>query len=128
SPGASAAGAAGAPAGARRPRPAGPAAGGGAGWDWRMRGAARPEGRKAAPPLIFAFCSCLMTRTQHTGRPPEILLAILTDLSVDHRCYKWAQSLRAAGYRPVIYCDKPAHPPGPAWRSEEHTSELQSRE
>jgi glycosyltransferase involved in cell wall biosynthesis len=46
---------------------------------------------------------------------PEILLAILTDLSVDHRCHKWARSLRDAGYRPVIYCDKPLNPLGPAW-------------
>lgn len=49
-----------------------------------------------------------------TGNP-EILIAILTDLSVDHRCWKWAKSLRDAGYRPVICCDAPLHPPGPAW-------------
>lgn len=48
------------------------------------------------------------------GRP-EILLAILTDLSVDHRCWKWARALRDAGYEPVIVCDKPLHPLGPAW-------------
>jgi glycosyltransferase involved in cell wall biosynthesis len=46
---------------------------------------------------------------------PEILLAILTDLSVDHRCHKWARSLRDAGYRPVIYCDRPLHSLGAAW-------------
>jgi|GEM_PF-1563505 len=46
---------------------------------------------------------------------PQVLLAILTDLSVDHRCHKWARSLRAAGYEPVIVCDKPLHPLGAAW-------------
>jgi glycosyltransferase involved in cell wall biosynthesis len=46
---------------------------------------------------------------------PEVLLAILTDLSVDHRCHKWAVSLRDAGYRPVIYCDQPLKPLGAAW-------------
>lgn len=46
---------------------------------------------------------------------PEVLLAILTDLSVDHRCHKWARSLRDAGYAPVIYCDRPLHPLGAAW-------------
>lgn len=46
---------------------------------------------------------------------PEVLIAILTDLSTDHRCWKWAQSLRAAGHRPVIYCDRPPHPLGEAW-------------
>ncbi len=46
---------------------------------------------------------------------PEILIAILTDLSVDHRCWKWAMSLRDAGYRPVICCDRPLHPLGTAW-------------
>lgn len=47
--------------------------------------------------------------------PPEVLIAILTDLSTDHRCWKWAYSLREAGYRPVIYCDRPLHPLGDAW-------------
>lgn len=51
-----------------------------------------------------------------TGRP-EVLLAILTDLSIDHRCYKLAKSLRDAGLHPVIYCDKPLHPLGPAWKA-----------
>lgn len=46
---------------------------------------------------------------------PQVLLAILTDLSVDHRCHKWARSLRDAGYEPVILCDQPLHPPGAAW-------------
>lgn len=46
---------------------------------------------------------------------PEVLLAILTDLSVDHRCYKWACALRDAGYHPVICCDRPLHPLGEAW-------------
>lgn len=46
---------------------------------------------------------------------PQVLLAILTDLSVDHRCHKWARSLRDAGYEPVIVCDRPLHPLGPAW-------------
>jgi glycosyltransferase involved in cell wall biosynthesis len=46
---------------------------------------------------------------------PEVLIAILTDLSTDHRCWKWAVSLRDAGYRPVIYCDRPLHPLGDAW-------------
>ena len=49
------------------------------------------------------------------GSSPEILLAILTDLSTDHRCWKWAKSLRDAGYRPVIYCDRPRSPLGAAW-------------
>ncbi len=54
--------------------------------------------------------------TGSTGQDsPEILLAILTDLSTDHRCYKLATTLREAGYRPVICCDQPLHPPGPAW-------------
>lgn len=48
------------------------------------------------------------------GRP-QVLLAILTDLSVDHRCHKWARSLRDAGYEPVILCDRPLHPLGAAW-------------
>lgn len=47
--------------------------------------------------------------------PPEILLAILTDLSTDHRCHKLATSLRAAGFRPVIYCDRPLNSLGRAW-------------
>jgi glycosyltransferase involved in cell wall biosynthesis len=55
-----------------------------------------------------------MTNAPH-GSPSEILIAILTDLSTDHRCWKWARSLQAAGYRPVICCDKPLHPLGPAW-------------
>jgi glycosyltransferase involved in cell wall biosynthesis len=42
-------------------------------------------------------------------------MAILTDLSVDHRCHKWARSLRDAGYNPVILCDQPLHPLGAAW-------------
>ena len=46
---------------------------------------------------------------------PEVLLVILTDLSVDHRCHKWARSLRDAGYHPVILCDRPLHPLGRAW-------------
>lgn len=46
---------------------------------------------------------------------PQVLLAILTDLSVDHRCHKWARSLRDAGYEPVILCDRPLNPPGAAW-------------
>ena len=46
---------------------------------------------------------------------PEVLLAILTDLGTDHRCFKLAKSLRQSGFKPVIYCDKPAHLPGPAW-------------
>ncbi len=46
---------------------------------------------------------------------PQVLLAILTDLSVDHRCHKWARSLRDAGYDPVILCDRPLHPLGAAW-------------
>ena len=46
---------------------------------------------------------------------PEVLLAILTDLSVDHRCFKLATTLKGMGFRPVIYCDKPLHAPGPAW-------------
>lgn len=46
---------------------------------------------------------------------PQVLMAILTDLSVDHRCHKWARSLRDAGYEPVIVCDKPLHPLGAAW-------------
>jgi glycosyltransferase involved in cell wall biosynthesis len=48
---------------------------------------------------------------------PEVLLAILTDLSVDHRCFKLATTLRDMGFRPVIYCDKPLHPVGPAWEA-----------
>lgn len=47
--------------------------------------------------------------------PPEVLLAILTDLSMDHRCFKEAAALRAAGFQPVILCDKPRHPLGRAW-------------
>lgn len=46
---------------------------------------------------------------------PQVLLAILTDLSVDHRCHKWVRSLRDAGYDPVILCDRPLHPLGAAW-------------
>jgi glycosyltransferase involved in cell wall biosynthesis len=46
---------------------------------------------------------------------PEVLLAILTDLSIDHRCHKWARALRDAGYHPIIYCDRPHHPLGAAW-------------
>ncbi len=53
--------------------------------------------------------------TAGTAVRPEVLLAILTDLSVDHRCYKWARALRDAGYHPVICCDQPLHPLGPAW-------------
>jgi len=49
-------------------------------------------------------------------RPAQpILLAILTDLSIDHRCYKLAKSLKDRGWRPVIYCDRPLHPLGSAW-------------
>jgi glycosyltransferase involved in cell wall biosynthesis len=66
---------------------------------------------------------CILTPASMTVTPaipassdrPEILLAILTDLSVDHRCHKWAVSLRDAGYRPVIYCDQPLSPLGSAW-------------
>ena len=47
---------------------------------------------------------------------PEILLAILTDLSIDHRCYKLAQSLKKLGAQPIIYCDLPLHPLGDAWK------------
>jgi glycosyltransferase involved in cell wall biosynthesis len=46
---------------------------------------------------------------------PEVLLAILTDLGTDHRCFKLAESLRRLGVRPVIYCDRPSRAPGPAW-------------
>lgn len=49
------------------------------------------------------------------SQPPEILFAIVTDLGTDHRCFKLAKSLRDLGYKPVIYCDKPRNPPGPAW-------------
>jgi glycosyltransferase involved in cell wall biosynthesis len=45
----------------------------------------------------------------------EVLMAILTDLSIDHRCYKWAKSLKNAGWHPVIYCDRPLHALGSAW-------------
>ena len=49
-------------------------------------------------------------------RPAKpILLAILTDLSIDHRCYKLAKSLKNQGMHPVIYCDLPLHPLGSAW-------------
>lgn len=44
-----------------------------------------------------------------------VLLAILTDLSIDHRCFKLATSLRDAGMRPTIYCDRPRKPLGSAW-------------
>jgi glycosyltransferase involved in cell wall biosynthesis len=47
--------------------------------------------------------------------PPPILLAILTDLSIDHRCFKLATSLREAGMQPIIYCDQPRKPLGAAW-------------
>jgi len=50
---------------------------------------------------------------------PEILLAILTDLGTDHRCYKLAKSLKQLGLKPVIYCDKPAHALGEAWEGYE---------
>jgi glycosyltransferase involved in cell wall biosynthesis len=50
-----------------------------------------------------------------SGSPPEVLLAILTDLSIDHRCYKLAKSLKNRGLHPVIYCDRPLHPLGSAW-------------
>ncbi len=39
----------------------------------------------------------------------------MTDLATDHRCFKLAKSLRQLGYKPVIYCDKPQGPLGPAW-------------
>jgi glycosyltransferase involved in cell wall biosynthesis len=45
----------------------------------------------------------------------EVLLAILTDLSIDHRCYKLAKSLKNQGMHPVIYCDRPLHALGSAW-------------
>ncbi len=48
--------------------------------------------------------------------PPEILLAILTDLSTDHRCFKWAKTLKEMGKQPVIYCDQPLHDLGEAWK------------
>ncbi len=56
----------------------------------------------------------------HSASPPvadapEVLLAILTDLSIDHRCYKLAKSLKHQGLRPVIYCDQPLHALGSAW-------------
>jgi glycosyltransferase involved in cell wall biosynthesis len=44
-----------------------------------------------------------------------VILAILTDLSMDHRCHKLATSLRDLGYHPIILCDKPKHPLGKAW-------------
>ncbi len=46
---------------------------------------------------------------------PTVLLVILTDLSTDHRCFKWAKSLRQWGEHPVIYCDQPRHALGEAW-------------
>jgi glycosyltransferase involved in cell wall biosynthesis len=48
-------------------------------------------------------------------RPQTVLLAILTDLSIDHRCFKVATSLREAGMHPVILCDRPLRPLGEAW-------------
>ena len=56
-----------------------------------------------------------MSPSSESSTRPQVLLAILTDLSVDHRCHKWAVSLREAGYEPVIFCDKPLHPLGSAW-------------
>jgi glycosyltransferase involved in cell wall biosynthesis len=44
-----------------------------------------------------------------------VLLAILTDLSTDYRCFKLANTLRNAGYEPMILCDKPKHALGQAW-------------
>lgn len=48
-------------------------------------------------------------------KPTPVLLAILTDLSIDHRCFKLATSLRDAGMHPIIYCDRPFKPVGSAW-------------
>jgi glycosyltransferase involved in cell wall biosynthesis len=55
------------------------------------------------------------TGSHSRANRPEVLLAILTDLSIDHRCYKLAKSLKDRGLRPVIYCDRPLHPLGSAW-------------
>lgn len=89
----------------------------------QLNGAKGPSTTRA--PFIWApeasiFKVLVMNPVSPTRAPegdpaPEVLLAILTDLSVDHRCFKLATSLREMGYRPVIYCDKPLHPPGPAW-------------
>src|SRR6185436_1306242 len=56
-----------------------------------------------------------MNSSPSPSNPPEVLLAILTDLSIDHRCYKLAKSLKNQGMHPVIYCDRPLHPLGSAW-------------
>lgn len=48
-------------------------------------------------------------------RESEILLPILTNLGTDQRCFKIASSLASWGYRPVVLCDRPRTPPGPAW-------------
>lgn len=45
----------------------------------------------------------------------EVLIPILADLGTDHRCHKLAVSLKRLGYRPVVLCDRPLHPPGAAW-------------
>src|SRR5690606_11017529 len=73
---------------------------------------------------LFAFCSEPRSVSNSSSAAafgattpprPQVLLALLTDLSVDHRCHKWARTLRDAGYEPVILCDQPLHPPGAAW-------------
>lgn len=46
----------------------------------------------------------------------EVLVPVMADLGTDHRCHKLALSLRRLGYRPVLLCDRPLHPLGPAWQ------------
>lgn len=57
----------------------------------------------------------LSRKGTHLAGQKEINLAILTDLGTDHRCFKLATALKSLGYHPVIWCDRPATPPGPAW-------------
>jgi glycosyltransferase involved in cell wall biosynthesis len=72
-----------------------------------------PIAPTVAPAIVSAASDA--ARADLLGEGPEVLLAILTDLSIDHRCHKWARALREAGYHPVIYCDRPHHPLGAAW-------------
>lgn len=77
-----------------------------------------PSGRRRRPGLSLSGKVGGGTGDRVHGRRdggPDILLAVLTDLSADHRAYKWARFLLDQGYRPCMLCDAPRQPLGKAW-------------
>jgi glycosyltransferase involved in cell wall biosynthesis len=75
--------------------------------------APQSQGKSLLPAgLVGGFSSTLDGDVEP---PKTVLLAILTDLSTDYRCFKLASTLQDSGYAPIILCDKPKHPLGRAW-------------